>query len=107
MSYRPNSYSSIRRVKNYSYSPLESIGKGFSSIVYRGHNDENSKSIISMETCFHFILSFIILEESVAIKAIDMNGVRDSAAREMLDCEIEALTTLNHQNIMKCYDVVK
>ena len=43
----------------------------------------------------------------VAIKAIDMKGVRDSAAREMLDYEVEALTTLNHPNIMKCYDVIK
>lgn len=25
----------------------------------------------------------------------------------MLDCEIEALTTLNHNNILKCFDVVR
>lgn len=60
-----------------------------------------------METCLSLFCLFIILEETVAIKAIDMNGVRDSAAREMLECEIEALTTLTHHNIMKCYDVVK
>lgn len=35
---------------------------------------------------FHFVM--IILEESVAIKAIDMKGVRDPAAREMLEYEI-------------------
>lgn len=46
-------------------------------------------------------------EETVAIKAIDMKGIRDSAAREMLECEIEAITTLNHSNIMKCHEVVK
>jgi hypothetical protein len=43
----------------------------------------------------------------VAIKAIDMKGVRDSAAKEMLEYEIEALTTLSHQNIMKCYEVIR
>lgn len=25
----------------------------------------------------------------------------------MLDCEIEALTTLNHPNILRCFDVVR
>ena len=55
-----------------------------------------------------FILHFkFILEETVAIKAIDMKGVRDSAAREMLECQIEAITTLNHANIMKCHEVIK
>lgn len=43
----------------------------------------------------------------MAIKAIDMKGVKDAISREMLDCEIEALTTLNHSNILKCYDVVR
>ena len=28
------------------------------------------------------------LDETVAIKAIDMKGVKDSISREMLDCEI-------------------
>jgi hypothetical protein len=36
---KPNSYSSVKRIKNYSYNPLDSIGKGFSSVVYRGQND--------------------------------------------------------------------
>ena len=32
-------YSSVKKIKNYSYNPLDSIGKGFSSVVYRGQND--------------------------------------------------------------------
>lgn len=36
-----------------------------------------------------------------------MKGVKDAISREMLDCEIEALTTLNHNNILKCFDVVR
>jgi serine/threonine protein kinase len=43
----------------------------------------------------------------VAIKAIDMKGVRDAVSREMLDCEIEALTKLRHPNILKCFDVIR
>lgn len=41
---KSSSYSSTRRVKHYSYSPLDSIGKGFSSVVYRGLNDNTSNS---------------------------------------------------------------
>lgn len=36
-----------------------------------------------------------------------MKGVKDSVSREMLDCEIEALTKLKHPNILKCYEVVR
>jgi hypothetical protein len=35
-----------------------------------------------------FLLFVNSLEDPVAVKAIDMRGVRDPAAREMLDCEI-------------------
>ena len=34
-----------------------------------------------------------------------MKGVKDEVGKEMLDCEIEALKTLNHPNILKCWDV--
>ncbi len=36
-----------------------------------------------------------------------MKGVKDAVSREMLDCEIEALTKLKHPNILKCFDVVR
>lgn len=36
---RHASYSSVKKIKHYSYNPLDSIGKGFSSVVYRGQND--------------------------------------------------------------------
>ncbi len=31
-----------KKIKHYSYSPTDKIGKGFSSIVYRGTNDNTS-----------------------------------------------------------------
>jgi len=34
---------SRKKIKNYSYSSTDKIGKGFSSIVYRGTNDNTSK----------------------------------------------------------------
>lgn len=31
-----------KKIKHFSYSPLDKIGKGFSSVVYRGTNDNTS-----------------------------------------------------------------
>jgi serine/threonine protein kinase len=36
-----------------------------------------------------------------------MNGIKDTISREMLECEIEALRTIQHENVLKCYDVVR
>lgn len=37
-----SSVSSRKKIKHFSYSPLDKIGKGFSSVVYRGTNDNTS-----------------------------------------------------------------
>ena len=34
-----------------------------------------------------------------------MKSIRDSIAKEMLQCEIEALKTIKHPNILDCQDV--
>lgn len=34
-----------------------------------------------------------------------MKSIRDSIAKEMLNCEIEALKSLKHPNILNCFDV--
>jgi serine/threonine-protein kinase ULK/ATG1 len=49
------------RVKNYSYNPNDRIGKGYSSIVYKGVNEHTN--------------------ETIAIKCIDMKGIKDSISR--------------------------
>lgn len=36
-----------------------------------------------------------------------MKGVKDAVSREMLDCEIQALTKLKHPNILRCYEVIR
>ncbi len=49
--YRTNSYNhqnnasilSKIKIKNYSYDPIDKIGKGYSSVVYKGLNDNTSK----------------------------------------------------------------
>lgn len=67
------SHESRKKVKHFSYSPTDKVGKGFSSIVYKGTNDLTSKSESYSD-------------QVVAIKAIDMKGVKDAISREMLDC---------------------
>lgn len=34
-----------------------------------------------------------------------MKSIKDNIAKEMLHCEIEALRTLSHPNVLKCFDV--
>jgi serine/threonine-protein kinase ULK/ATG1 len=34
-----------------------------------------------------------------------MKSIRDAIAKEMLQCEIEALKTLSHPNVLKCHEV--
>ena len=38
----PHSSSHRKKIKNFSYSESDRIGKGYSSIVYRGTNDTTS-----------------------------------------------------------------
>lgn len=55
-----------KKIEGYSYGLYDKIGKGYSSIVYKGRNDTTG--------------------EIVAIKVIDMKGVKDEFGRQMLDC---------------------
>ena len=59
-------------VENFSYALTDSIGKGFSSIVYRGRNDETN--------------------EIVAIKVIDKKGLKTPLHYQLLRSEVEALS---------------
>ena len=36
--------SNRKKVKHFSFNPFDKIGKGFSSVVYKGTNDQTSKS---------------------------------------------------------------
>ena len=41
----------------------------------------------------------------MAIKVVDLRSIRDRSKKQMLEGEIDALKKLNHQNIMKCFDI--
>ncbi|CAD8116494.1 unnamed protein product [Paramecium sonneborni] len=72
-------------IENFSYALTDAIGKGFSSIVYRGRNDETN--------------------ETVAIKVIDKKGLKTPLHYQLLTSEVEALSQLNSNNIMRLYKV--
>ena len=39
---------SRKKIKDYSYGYMDQIGKGFSSVVYKGTNDVTSKQFLGM-----------------------------------------------------------
>jgi hypothetical protein len=47
-----------KKIKNYSYNLADRIGKGFSSIVYKGINDTTSNNIILYDVNHTFIYKF-------------------------------------------------
>jgi serine/threonine-protein kinase ULK/ATG1 len=74
-----------KKIEDYSYGLKDVIGRGFSSVVYRGVNDKT--------------------KEKVAIKVIDIRAIQGKPEKRMLEGEIDALKKLNHPNILKCHDI--
>ncbi|KAM3142117.1 hypothetical protein pb186bvf_005771 [Paramecium bursaria] len=74
-----------KAIDHYSYAICEEIGRGFSSRVYKGR-DENTSN-------------------SVAVKVIDMKMVKQSIHAILLKNEISALKSLQHRSILKLFDV--
>ena len=50
-----------KKIDNYSFIPGDSIGKGYSSTVYKGKDDRNG--------------------EDVAIKVVDLSSLKDSTSK--------------------------
>jgi serine/threonine protein kinase len=61
------------------------IGRGFSSTVYRGHEDES--------------------REEVAIKVVEQRALQEAVQSMVLTNEIETLLRLHHENILKLHKV--
>jgi serine/threonine protein kinase len=75
------------RVGNYKFSIEDVLGKGYSSKVYKGVE-------VGKE------------HKKYAIKAVDLKKFRGSNL-DMLESEIEIHKALNHENIVKCHEVIK
>jgi serine/threonine-protein kinase ULK2 len=57
-----------KKIEDYSYGLKDVIGRGFSSVVYRGTNDKT--------------------KEKVAVKVIDIRAIQGKPEKKMLDGEI-------------------
>lgn len=76
-------------IGDYSYCLKDQIGKGFSSLVYRGRNEKTG--------------------EIVAIKAVDMTKIRNEIEKALLSQEIYALSIMKSPNILQmkeCYQTI-
>lgn len=70
-----------KKVEDYSYCLSHNIGKGYSSQVFKGRNDNSN--------------------EIVAIKVIDMRMLKGEVHKNLLESEIEVLRCLkNARNIV-------
>jgi serine/threonine-protein kinase ULK2 len=62
-----------KKIENYSYGLNDIIGKGYSSQVYKGVNDENSK------------YGFLYVGRPVAVKVIDLKMLKNEINRLLLE----------------------
>lgn len=75
-----------KKIENYSYGLNDVIGKGYSSQVYKGKNQDN--------------------EEHVAIKVIDMHMLKNDINKLLLESQILILKQLKSQpHILSLFDV--
>lgn len=82
-----------KKIENYSYGLGDIIGKGYSSQVYRGRNDETGKNVF-------------MVDEAVAVKVIDLKMLKNQINKVLLESEIEILKELrSEQNILSLQNV--
>ena len=75
-----------KKIENYSYGLGDGIGKGYSSQVYKGRNDDSA--------------------ELVAVKVIDLKMLKNEINRVLLESEIKVLKELrNLPHILTLHDV--
>lgn len=87
MQFDPTQPAARKKIEQYSYALCDRIGKGYSSIVYRGRNDQTSTHFLTrLLSAVLAYTQWLNSDETVAIKVIDMKGVRDEFGKEMLEC---------------------
>jgi serine/threonine-protein kinase ULK2 len=74
-----------QQIKNYSYFLTDVLGKGYSSVVYKGHNRQNGSE--------------------VAIKIVDLQKIDTPVKKSLLFNEARIVCCLNHPNLLKSQEV--
>ena len=86
-----NSCDLRKKIEKYSFALGDRIGRGFSSIVYKGQNDITS-------------ILFSKLDEIVAIKVIELKSLRHQITKDLLQTELKCIKKISHQNLLKYID---
>jgi len=76
----------VKKIKNYIYDPGMVIGSGFSSNVFKGHNEANG--------------------ETIAIKVLELNKIQSEVEKYLLNNEINALRALNHPHVLRTIEIL-
>lgn len=71
----------VKKIKNYIYDPLEVVGSGFSSKVFKGVNE--------------------LTQETIAIKVLELSKIQSEVEKYLLNNEINALRALSHPHILR------
>ena len=74
-------------MKHFGYDLLETIGRGTYAVVKTGHSSH--------------------LNKHVAIKIIDYGKIPSDVKRKFLPRELKITYHINHDNIVKCHDIMK
>lgn len=76
----------LKKIKNYIYDHTAPIGKGFSSLVYSGHNEATN--------------------EVIAIKVIELAKIENAVQKYLLNNEINALRALSHPHVIRTVEIL-
>jgi serine/threonine protein kinase len=80
------SHEESKKIENYYYNQSDKVGEGNFSQVYRGRDRDRGMN--------------------VAIKVIKYSSLTTKIAEELLKNEVSILKIVNHQNIIRCHDVL-
>lgn len=76
-----------KKIANYYYNFSDMVGKGNFSEVYRGIDQNTAKP--------------------VAIKVIKLNSFTSTVAEQLLQNEVSILKELDHENVIRCLEVLR
>lgn len=85
---------SRKKIQNYLYDTKKILGKGNFSTVHPGINTLTSNM-------------FIYIDEAVAVKVVRLDSLTSQKRADLLEDEISILCSMNHPNIIRCFEVLK
>ena len=75
----------LKTIEHYYFSVNDQIGNGYSSVVYKGKNQNN--------------------EHSVAIKVINLHSLPSRFHRQLLENELQILRKVQSEHIIEVFDI--